>query len=191
MNTISIVFERFYFDLDQFEFKIDEIEGNPFIPVNGKTSPNEISMLIGSLLSINRAATIDSLVDELQKEDQLALGGGLTFSSHDYTIYPGCCSDFQMDGPGTILNLQQKKGIWMGHNPDILVDYTDNGFKIYSEDNTEKSIYYTFDDFYLIKKNLEADRLQFLDRFLAWQQSTLPHIPGLSVAKGTYFSFHS
>lgn len=88
MNTTSIVLERHYFDLDQFELKIDEIEGNPFIPVNGKTSPNEISMLIGSLLSINRVATIDNLVDALQKEDQFALGGGLAFSNHDYSIYP-------------------------------------------------------------------------------------------------------
>ncbi|MEL6927699.1 MAG: hypothetical protein AAFO95_03580 [Cyanobacteria bacterium J06600_6] len=138
--------------------------------MTSQSTLNDISLLIGSLLSFNQLQLDPRFTDALDKKDELALVGGLLFEQNSLKIAASCCADFQ-DWRIAVNAIKAGVSPWMGHNPSPWCDFDDGNIIVWSdEDSLEDSYFITLTQAQFVEQleNAQQELQAFLKKVEVW-----------------------
>ena len=82
-------------DADLYPFQVHSSTYVHYIELTSNSTLNDVSLLIGSILSFSKLPFSFESVDALYKEEELTLDEGLLFEQNGLKIGASCCADFQ------------------------------------------------------------------------------------------------
>lgn len=116
-------------------------------------------------------------------EEELIYPGGITFYEDDKELTTGCC--FELNNiKEACINIRNSQETWLGHDPDIVIKYTDNkviifessGFDINKEPDNNEKIEYTNEEINYLIDNSNNNFKQFIDVFYNYLTNNNPEI---------------
>lgn len=161
---MKLCFEIHYFDESAYNFDVSFPKGKSFVVLDENSTENDISLLVGSLLSFNDLDLNDEFIEALAMNDELALIGGLAFQKDEVLIYPSCCADLQ-DWRKVLEGVNRGETYWMGHNPSPWFEFQEGRITLWSDEAGSKnlhSISYSKNEF----ENLENELSISIERVL-------------------------
>lgn len=142
MITIEAVLENF----DTLEFTawpIAEPSGDHFLVLSGHMTPAEVGTAMALLIS-NIEVPAEPLTElhhrldrHLDEAEALVLAGGLRLrdTKAQAEVVPGCCCGLE-DWRDWTKILHEQDDIWLGHDPETIVEITDGTVRLHQEMHT-------------------------------------------------------
>jgi len=136
---MKFCFEIYYFDEDEYGFPVKFEGTSEFIAMDSRSSLNDVSLFIGSLLSFNEMVLGEEFVSSLSKEEEMALVGGLLFEKNGKSIGPSCCADIQ-DWKNVASGIKNRKSSWLGHDPSSWFEFKGENITLWSDEPGKENI---------------------------------------------------
>lgn len=176
---MKLCFEIHYFDESAYNFDVSFPKGKSFIELDENSTENDISLLVGSLLSFNDLDLNDEFIEALAMNDELALVGGLVFQKDEVSIYPSCCADLQ-DWREVLEGVNKGETSWMGHDPSPWFEFQEDRITLWSDEADSKdlhSISYSKNEFENLRNELSISIECVLPIIEGWVTSNYLEAP--------------
>lgn len=142
--------------------------------LSSNVNNDEIKGYFKTILEENAIAISNSKEELLQKinEGHFIYPGGITFYDNDKIHITGCCFDLN-DIKEACTNIRNSEHTWLGHDPDMVIKYTDNKVIIFESDDFKKErepdvnekIEYSKDEIIYLIDSANNNLKQFIDIF--------------------------
>ena len=139
-TLVKFCFEVEPFAADAYTFRVHSSTSIHYAESTSNSTLNDVSLLIGSLLSFNELPFNSKFVDALYKKEELALVGGLLFEQNDLKIGASCCADYQ-DWVDVVDDIKTGAFPWMGHDPSPWFDFEGNNIIVWSDEDDKNNSY--------------------------------------------------
>ena len=150
----------------------------------------EIKGYFETILEENKI-NISKLKEELQTkigEERLIFPGGMTFYNSDKTGITGCCFDLN-DIKEACTNIRNSKHTWLGHDPDMIINYTDDavvffesaGFNHNIEPEDNKKLEYTKEEINDLINTANSNFKEFIDIFYNYLKNNYSDIADILI----------
>jgi len=176
---MKLCFEIHYFDESAYNFDVSFPKDSSFIILDENSTENDISLLVGSLLSFNDLCLNDEFIEALLKNDELALVGGIAFKQNETIIYPSCCADIQ-DWREVIEGVKKGETSWLGHDPSPWFEFQEDQITLWSDEVGSKDLHvirYTKKEFECLSHELTISIERLLPIIEGWVASNYLEAP--------------
>ncbi|GIO13832.1 hypothetical protein J19TS2_33870 [Cohnella xylanilytica] len=148
-----------------------------FTFLSSNSSDSEVELFLLHLFGYNKISaswSFEESFEELLKEDEVAILGGVAFIQDDETyILPGCCCGLE-DMQSISFSIRAKQSPWLGHDPSPGIIYFDDYAVVWSDDPEVQqeeliSIRFTYERLIESLERCKKDLLGFIEGpFYRW-----------------------
>jgi len=150
----------------------NEVIPKEFICLSSESSEHDVELFLILLIGYNHINVNQSFhlsFNELLKEDEVVLSGGIAFFENDSKyILPSCCCGLE-DFSNVIDSIANQQSPWLGHDPTPGITYTNDQANVWPDDpkangsNVNYSIQYTYKELMQSLLKSRTDLLDFIE----------------------------
>ncbi|MEK3744132.1 hypothetical protein NST23_15730 [Brevibacillus sp. FSL K6-0770] len=125
-----------------------------YVVLSGEATNDEVDMFIATLLGYNGVrieGKPQEVIENLIKETDVIIGGGILFADETKQILPSCCSGLEA-WRDVLQGVIEQTSPWMGHDPSPCMTFSEGKVRVWSDDCLEKE-----------SKNHKRNELHFIE----------------------------